>query len=861
MLAQRKAGQVVSITVQTGGSGYSSQPSVSLTGGGGTGAAAVAHMAGTQVESIAIVSGGTGYTSDPNVIITGAGTGAVASAYAYTGPIRPVTMVRSRFNNLYSFDGMGRGLRWDGSAATMQPIGVQKPALPPAVTVASTAMSGSVAAVNVVSRGFGYSTPPAVVFTGGSPSKAATGRAQMFNGQVAGVTIVEPGTGYVTAPAVSFSGGTPSLATLSVGVRGAVADLFLTSAGTGYTTAPTLVFSSAQGLTQALGTVTVANSAVDGVFLQSGGTGATGAVTASLVGGGGTGAAVSVQMRYSVAAVTVVTGGSAQYVAPTISFRAATGDVSSTPAQAVAYVNSTGAVTGVTVLAGGAYSDPPTAYIENPGASAYATLTNALQGTYKCAIRYVDNTPVTLRGPVPSSISDMVEVAIPDGAASLTWTLSHSGVDSHVSAVELYRTTADQGVLLYRVATIPRASWSTPYTDSLRDEDLTDPERQGYGLLPVTLPSGQANARRFGVPPGNYAVACMFQDRVWMAVDTSGKAPNSLVFSEIDEPESFPVDNELILQESAGDSDAIVALVPLGSMMLIAQQRHLYRLQYVSQPVIDASIILAGYRGILNSRCWDVLAGVAYLADSNGVYAFDGNSEKPVSTPVDNLWRDGSIDFSKAAQFHMQADPLTKIVRFFYCEPTDSQPVRALCYGVLTEAWWQETYPTGMTAGASATVVGQQSAVYGTQTGSLIRHGGFSDSGTAIPWSIRTGNLAFADDGGDRSISILYTPTSGNTDTRLKLYYNGSANDRPNVVASDRGQVGVAEQGGGVLVNLNKSVSPLGDSPGVARVYFSGRPDSRSAGGDKHVALGLEGTQASSDDAPVIHAIAIAGVK
>jgi hypothetical protein len=353
----------------------------------------------------------------------------------------------------------------------------------------------------------------------------------------------------------------------------------------------------------------------------------------------------------------------------------------------------------------------------------------------------------------------------------------------------------------------------------------------------------------------------MFQDRCWVAVDTSGTSPNSLVFSEIDEPESFPVDNEIILQESAGDSDAIVALVPLASMLLVAQQRHLYRLQYVSQPVIDASILLSGYRGILNSRCWDVLAGVAYLADSSGLYAFDGNAEKPISVPIDNLWRDGSIDFSKSSQFHVQADPLTKIVRLFYCGPADSQPVKALCFAVNTQAWWQETYPSAVTAGTAATVGNQQSIVLGTQGGTLVRYGGYSDSGTAIPWSFRTGEMALADEQGDRSIALLYTPTATTTDTRIKLYYNGSQTDRPNAIISDRGQVGVAEQGGGVLLNMSGSASALGSSPGMARVYFSGRVDPRSAGGDKHLAVGIEGTQASSSDTPVFHAIAIAGVK
>ena len=102
------------------------------------------------------------------------------------------------------------------------------------------------------------------------------------------------------------------------------------------------------------------------------------------------------------------------------------------------------------------------------------------------------------------------------------------------------------------------------------------------------------------------------------------------MFSEVDEPESVPAVNQLILQESVGDSDEIVTLVPLASMLLVFQRRHIYKLQYVAQPVIDASVLLSAYRGILNQDCCDVMGGVAFAADSHGMYAFDGSSLDPI---------------------------------------------------------------------------------------------------------------------------------------------------------------------------------------------------------------------------------------
>ena len=64
---------VGSITVTAGGRGYTSAPTVTISGGGGSGATATAVLSGTNVGSITVTDGGSGYTSAPTVIIAGAG--------------------------------------------------------------------------------------------------------------------------------------------------------------------------------------------------------------------------------------------------------------------------------------------------------------------------------------------------------------------------------------------------------------------------------------------------------------------------------------------------------------------------------------------------------------------------------------------------------------------------------------------------------------------------------------------------------------------------------------------------------------------------------------------------------------------
>lgn len=62
-------GAVTGFTIVTGGY-YASTPTVTVTGGGGTGATGTAVLTGTAVTSITLTNGGSGYTSAPTVSLT-----------------------------------------------------------------------------------------------------------------------------------------------------------------------------------------------------------------------------------------------------------------------------------------------------------------------------------------------------------------------------------------------------------------------------------------------------------------------------------------------------------------------------------------------------------------------------------------------------------------------------------------------------------------------------------------------------------------------------------------------------------------------------------------------------------------------
>ncbi|WP_313178975.1 phage tail tube protein [Stenotrophomonas sp.] len=77
----QQVGSLSNIEVTNGGTGYTSAPTVSITGGGGTGATATAIVDSGSVIGVNITNPGTGYTSPPTVAFSGgAGTGAAATA-------------------------------------------------------------------------------------------------------------------------------------------------------------------------------------------------------------------------------------------------------------------------------------------------------------------------------------------------------------------------------------------------------------------------------------------------------------------------------------------------------------------------------------------------------------------------------------------------------------------------------------------------------------------------------------------------------------------------------------------------------------------------------------------------------------
>ena len=404
--------------------------------------------------------------------------------------------------------------------------------------------------------------------------------------------------------------------------------------------------------------------------------------------------------------------------------------------------------------AGGGYKSLPEIKIVAGEAEASAIARPHLRGLYQCYYRYVDDTSEDLGGPIASNLSEVCEVDTGDGTASIAWTLKPPA--GRAKNIELWRSTGDQAITLYKVTTIKYEPPEQPdedpnplppvwylwhgnplpvdpnapveeeeevpppdvtFTDDLTDDELRDPDREDYEAMPIIMPNGDLNAMRHELPPSDKSSVVSFQDRFWYRV--GGENPNAIYFSEEDLPESVPDINEIIPMQSSREPDAMTALVPLANFLLLCQRRNTYSLAFSSDPLADANVSLVASRGCLNQRCFARCDEVCYLMDETGVYTIDkGGSVQDISQAIGDQFQD-KIDFSSDKWFFVNIDPTTKILRCFVNHVDDKstgKPTRAFCYSIAMKTWWAELYPQKFSAATNVEdeVGGRISVVAGT---------------------------------------------------------------------------------------------------------------------------------------------------
>jgi hypothetical protein len=216
------AGYVTAISVTSGGSGYVTEPTVTITGGGGSGAIATAFTENGRVVEVVVLSSGSGYTSVPVVQIfsqpieRASMTMRRLAAVLLDGPLLDTQIVEwspgpngpwTAWTNSGSNPSQTEWIDFEGNGQAFRIRSVGKARA--AVGVAAV-RGGYVSSVVIADKGAGYARAPIVTLTGGG-GNGASAVAILEGDKVASVVLLNAGSGYSTAPEVTI---TPPLDTV-----------------------------------------------------------------------------------------------------------------------------------------------------------------------------------------------------------------------------------------------------------------------------------------------------------------------------------------------------------------------------------------------------------------------------------------------------------------------------------------------------------------------------------------------------------------------------------------------------------------------------------------------------------------------
>ena len=430
--------EVIGINIISGGSGYIDiyDSAITITGGGGTGATAqVSEVANGQIAQIELLTRGTGYITDPVVTITSAsGSGAVLEPVigkSATGVQKledaPFYVVTDDFNVYKCLDNN------NGAFSVYKPVGTDLAPfrnnvdgyvwkfmynIPlnlrnkffteshmPVVSaltnqfysngtidnifIANKGKNYTSAAVTVVGDGYRESDPiyvngirvenggtayvnPTIVFgdphtnaSGFVPAATVTLGQKIYNTSGDFYEVATPGVFGTNEPTHRFQtvlNGTAALKYIGSRVKGTVTTanpkditrITITDGGSGYKTAPSVVITDSTG-TGATAVATIGTSSITSIQIVNGGSGYTSSPVISFNGGSGSGVQVVPTVTAGViTAVQVVTQGAGYVTAPSIIIEDTTGS----GAQLTAILSGS-PITAINVTNGGGnYTDP-----------------------------------------------------------------------------------------------------------------------------------------------------------------------------------------------------------------------------------------------------------------------------------------------------------------------------------------------------------------------------------------------------------------------------------------------------------------------------------------------------------------------
>lgn len=329
-------GSVSSISVINHGYGYVGVSGVTFDSG--SGASAIAAMQPTSVASCVIENAGDTYTSVPVVYIETVGAGAAAGTVSMKIVSCQLTSSGLGYSKddyllvaggvasenavikVTSVDSAGRILTYfldNGGVYTTLPGLDSNPVNGGTGTLAGFNLVAGVEGIDVAVGGSGYSVPPIV--TVDAPSSGGTqaiAHANIALASVESFTIVNPGFGYTGIPNVSVANGSGAVAAAYLNPT-TLGNIYVTVPGSGYTYA-NVVITGGGATVNAIANANIVAGSIDIINITNVGAGYTSVPTISIEGDGSNAEAGAILTATGLAGVEILVGGSGYNIPPTV---------------------------------------------------------------------------------------------------------------------------------------------------------------------------------------------------------------------------------------------------------------------------------------------------------------------------------------------------------------------------------------------------------------------------------------------------------------------------------------------------------------------------------------------------------------
>lgn len=405
------AGSVGTLTLLTPGSNYTSNPTVSFSGGGGSGAAAVANRTDVGISSITLNNGGN-YELPPTIDLNSNGSGGVATANMPTAGVQSfvVTGFGANYTSAPTCSLSGGGGTGAGCSTTLGKViaSVTKNTngsdCPSGLTASVTGGSGSGGAVSLTMASYDCSC---VVWICSTCYRLNT------------ISLTNAGVDYETTPSITFGGGcsTTPTATATLAATGRVKRVNLTAAGSGYSSRPAVTISGGGG-SGASATSRLVPRAISSITLNTPGsyTAAPSVVFTQVNGDIGSGGAVATANvpASAIESLTLTNGGSGYTTNPTVTISGGGGS----GATASASVDPMSVIKITLTSAGTGYTSAPTVTLTGGGGSG-ATAQAFVSGDYLKF--YVDDVLKMVTYGTPASFATFTTASLPVGIHRLRW--------------------------------------------------------------------------------------------------------------------------------------------------------------------------------------------------------------------------------------------------------------------------------------------------------------------------------------------------------------------------------------------------------------------------------------------------------